>query len=269
MAELCLPASPRKFRGSELRLWDTVLSFLEGKVGSRTNITTGSRCSSQAASWPPPVEKTVEDMWRKASKFKNRESKHAWVCLLPENSFYGLPRNFSCCRCKYFSNSGSLKYEFCKRGFKSNIWELKAEDGNVSGGRRPRRAARRQKRASPCRQAHGRVQTSRPGQMAAFGCPPQTLSENDRCGKGTQRCQTTGNYPKSLSAQSTVIFIVLWQIYTWSGTPGLARRPDLTNCQGIGAVICLRRGFLPSLLKTCGFTFPLSLQEMAGQWNAE
>lgn len=36
--------------------------------------------------------------------------------------FHALPRNFSPCRCKYFSNSGSLQYEFCKRGFSLNIW---------------------------------------------------------------------------------------------------------------------------------------------------
>lgn len=87
-------------------------------------------------------------------------------------------------------------------------------------------------------------------------------------GKVTQRCQMTGNYPGSVSTINA-IFIVLWQIYTQSGTPGLACSPALTNCQGRRAVICLQWGFLRSFLKTCGFTFPLSLQEMAGQWNTE
>lgn len=102
----------------------------------------------------------------------------------------------------------------------------------------------------------------------SLGRVPDFISSHN-CGKRTRRCQTTGNYQKNLSAQSAAIFIVLWQIYTQSGAPGLAWSPGLTNCQGRGVVICLRWGFLHSLLKTCGFAFPLSPQEMAGQWDAK
>lgn len=152
-----------------------------------------------------------------------------------------------------------IKIWILLRGFGSNIWEpgLGGWKCIVRYAPQPLHTLTGTHRQWPCTQV---VQ-------ADFKGPD--LVRNSHCGKVTWRCQTTGNYPKSLSAQSTAIFIVLWQIYTQSGTPGLARRPALTNCQGRGAVICLRWGFLHSLLKTCGFTFPLSLQEMAGQWNAE
>lgn len=89
------------------------------------------------------------------------------------------------------------------------------------------------------------------------GLKAQDFTRTHNCGKVTWRCQTTGNYQKNLSAQSAAIFIVLWQIYTQSGTPGLAPGPALTNCQGRGAESFVFSGVsYGSLLQTCGFTFP-------------
>lgn len=155
----------------------------------------------------------------------------------------------------FFLNSDSLKYVFCKTN------EIKTSGSEEE----------RQELENRTGLVHTDTHTHNyfVSSEKKWIWRAQDFNRTHNCGKVTWRCQTTGNYQKNLSAQSAAIFIVLWQISTQSGTPGLAPGPALTNCQGRGAVICLRWGFLRSLLQTCGFTFPLSLQEMAGQWNAE